>query len=75
MPSPRRARQGEPFKDAFVRVLEKEEREFDQNDGPQSTDGIASRTSLVASQPTAVVQEPISDLYRQHSHQQSMEGG
>ena len=75
MQSPRRARQGHPFKDAFVRVLEKEAEEFDQEDGPQSMDGTASCASSTASQSTAAVPEPISDLYRQHSHQQSMEGG
>lgn len=75
MPSPRRARQGEPFKGAFVRVLEKEAEEFDQEEGLLATDGTASCVSSTGSQSTAAVPEPISDLYRQHSHQQSMEGG
>ena len=75
MPSPRRARQGEPFRDAFVRVLEKEAEEFDQEEGLLAMDGTASCDSSTGSQSTAAVPEPISDLYRQHSHQQSMEGG
>ena len=71
MPLPRRSRQSEPFKDAFARALEKEDREFDQDDDPHSSGCRALQA------PTALSsgQEPVSDLYRQHSHQQSMEGG
>ena len=75
MPSPRRARQGEPFKDAFARILEREEQEFDQGDAPSGGDCSAALASSTAEAPRGSVQEPISDLYRQHSHQQSMEGG
>ena len=75
MPSPRRARQGEPFKDAFVRVLEQEERELGHGDPPQSEVDPATDVALTSSASPEAVQDPISDLYRQHSHQQSMEGG
>ena len=75
MSSPRRARQGEPFKDAFARILEKEEQEFDQGDALHWGDGSLPLSSSTVETSRASVQEPISDLYRQHSHQQSMEGG
>ncbi len=69
MPSPRRSNRGELPKDAFARILEKEERQCDGEEGQHSADCAVVRSQGRSSEDT------VGDLYRQHSLQQSMEGG
>lgn len=67
----RKSRQGDCDDDLFVRALQREEREQDTEAGVSSFAGL----DPLEGDESAVEDEPLSDLYRQHSHQQSMEGG
>ena len=72
MASQRRSSQRDDSSDAFARILKREEKDLEQSKGkPPSSPSGGCDSAPVADDPI----DPISDLYRQHSHQQSMEGG
>ena len=72
MAGPRKSRQGDCDDELFVRALQREEREQHSEAGGSSFAGL---DPLEGGDESAAEDESLSDLYRQHSHQQSMEGG
>ncbi|WP_115016855.1 hypothetical protein [Synechococcus sp. UW140] len=72
MASQRTSSQRDDSSAAFARILKREEEALEQSKAKPSSSPPADCDSAPAADDPI---DPISDLYRQHSHQQSMEGG